>query len=150
VPSPRPLAGVEPLTGWFYDDFSQAATGDCPADQKQRISFNGDDAEPHESTIRFECVQSVANSDGLAFGRAAVDLPCEDDNSCKERSSDYDLSCDGVSNTCQIPCSQDSQCPPAWLCGAAEAQMHASASKQGAQMAQAFCVNPTCPAPTLR
>lgn len=145
VPSPRPIAGVDPRTGWFYDDFSERATKDCPKDQLQRISFNGDDAEPQESTIRFECVQSVASSDGLAFGKAAVDLPCEDEKTCKDRSSDYALSCAPSSNTCQIPCSQDSECPPAWVCGPVEAS-----SAQNTKKAQAFCVNPTCPAPTVR
>ena len=139
VASPKPLAGVDPKTGWFYDDFTDRATKDCPADQQQRISFKGDDAEPHESTIRFECIQSVANGDALAFGRAAVDLPCENEKACTDRNSDYKLSCDPRTNTCQIPCSQDAECPPAWICD----------TTQDPKM-QAFCFNPTCPPPTVR
>jgi hypothetical protein len=153
-PSPTALQGVAPLTGWFYDDFTDAALAECPTQTPQRISFvsGGTDfesAKPQGTTIRFECFQPVARSDSEARGKDAAGSPCTPAmNECQGRSDPqplidsgrgFGLTCDDLSNTCQIPCAVDANCPDSWVC-----QPSTTADKPG------LCVNPTCPPPTLR
>jgi hypothetical protein len=135
--SPKTLEGVDPKIGWYYDDFSTQVTEECPADKRRRISFSPEEAEPQDATLRFECFQPVVSSDDQAVGKAAVNTPCIEDKDCSDRKGQdpYVLFCESeTTNTCQVRCVQDSECPPSWVC---ESQAM-------------VCINPTCPPPSAR
>jgi hypothetical protein len=137
--SPKALPGVpDALTGWYYDDFSDDAQKNCNAGEKQRISFRPESAKPQETTIRYECFQPVLGGDQDASGKEAVNSKCKTDAECQARNDPpeavvqglgYTLTCEEVSNSCQIPCQEDSQCPDGWLC----------------ELESSLCRNPTCP-----
>jgi len=135
--NPAPLPGVDPKVGWYYDDFSDKVTTECPSDRRRRISFSSADAEPKDATLRFECFQPVVSSDDQAVGKAAVNTPCSQDSDCSSRQGTdrYKLRCEGDTKTCQIDCQQDSECPTSWVCDSGNTML---------------CINPTCPPPALR
>ncbi|MEZ4288652.1 MAG: hypothetical protein R3A47_11035 [Polyangiales bacterium] len=127
--------------GWFYDDFSPDTTI-CSYDTKQRVSFT-EVAKPDGSgkRIRFECLQSVAPA------QVDIGTPCGGDNSvCTARTMEslneqYDreglqLFCESASNTCQLSCERDAQCPGAYSCQTTD--------EDGNALPQGLCVNATC------
>ncbi|UCH29072.1 MAG: hypothetical protein JSV06_12490, partial [Myxococcales bacterium] len=143
-----PAAGVPSGLGWFYDDFTPETVNACSFnDDQQRVSFTEGAAPVSGARIRFECLQAAPPPD------ADVGWPCTSDASCVTEdcaaSSDPDqcmqdalrerydrdtlsLTCDPASNTCQLECESDVECPGGFACY--------DASEDG----NSYCVNPTC------
>jgi hypothetical protein len=127
-----------PGVGWYYDDFSNAVNS-CQTN-RQRIAFTSQAAVGEGASARFECFQSVAASSRRnARGSEAIGTSCADDGSagphgdakCRALSTqDARLTC--ISGLCQQACMGDSDCPPAYVCNAADA-------------GSGFCENPTGP-----
>jgi hypothetical protein len=131
--------------GWYYDDFDPILDEDCPPDQHQRIAFRFADGSSElrgGAGATFECFQPVARIDNDAKGFDAINTRCgiddgNDVDECATRSNGdeggYDLFC--RANTCQVGCESNPECPPGWVCGAAE----------GDESELKFCQLPTCP-----
>jgi hypothetical protein len=151
----NPANGVPGGLGWFYDDFTQQTLDACSFEQledtyepeAQRVSFTEDAAPIAGARIRFECLQAAPPQD------AEIGWPCTDDTKCvtvgcavdsdpaacmtaalKERydRENLELVCDTESNTCQLSCTSNVQCPGGFACY--------DASDDG----NSYCVNPTC------
>ena len=128
--------GVPQGLGWFYDDFTAETVDACAFNpEQQRVSFTMG-SEPQSGTrIRFECLQTAPPQD------VDIGWPCGSPTEC-ERSAEslneqYDrdnlsLACDPDTNTCQLSCTSNAQCPGGFSCF--------DASDDGAS----YCVNPTC------
>lgn len=125
--------------GWFYDTFSDVVTKDCRVD-KQRIAFADSSPLSNGAAARVECQQSVLNGDKNPLGREAINVPCADDGTDGPKG---DAKCQQfnlppselllcVEGTCQLSCTLDIDCPPAFVCAPGE-------------LARRYCVNPTCP-----
>ncbi len=131
--------------GWFYDDFS-TATDICTFDTAQRVSFT-DNSEPAAGvSVRFECLQ------GIQPAEPDIGFPCTPDTAGTDTSGDpecddsaneisledqYDLltvttMCQSATNTCQIKCNNDAECPGGFVCFTPEGG------------GDDFCLNPTC------
>lgn len=131
-------------TGWYYDDFTPERVVAC-AGGMQRIAFAEGSEPPEGSIVHSACVQSVQDGD------LALDVGAACTNACRfpteaalnaftlqydlaERGFDAttDFRCEPVSNTCQIHCRSDAECPGSYVCwddgGATEP----------------ICVNPVC------
>jgi len=140
--------GVPDGLGWFYDYFTPETLAACTFNPtQQRVSFTEGAAPVTGARIRFECLQTSPPKD------ADIGWPCAGDASCvtvacaedsdpeacmtavlKER---YDrdnlaLVCDPASNTCQLSCETNVQCPASFACF--------DESGDG----NTYCVNPTC------
>jgi len=155
-----PTAGVPSGLGWFYDDFTPETAGACSFNpEQQRVSFT-EDAEPLTGTrVRFECLQTAPpqdvdvgwpctsdalcdpNLDNCLEGEAVTTAECEADpaNCCETRilkerydRDNLELVCDTQTNTCQLTCESNVQCPGGYACF--------DENEDGSS----YCVNPTC------
>jgi len=144
----NPSNGVPQGLGWFYDDFTPETVSACTFNpEQQRVSFTEGAAPVTGARIRFECLQASPPQD------ADIGWPCSDDTQCvtvectaaadpaacmtaalKERydRDNLELICDPASNTCQLTCESNVQCPAGFACF--------DESGDGAS----YCVNPTC------
>jgi len=129
--------------GWYYDDFSPELKEDCQPGEQQRIQFKFGDGTadlPSGAGATFECFQPVARIDNNAKGFDAINTNCLDgkQGACDARSdADYKLICI-ESNTCQIKCQVNPDCPPGWVCD--------HAGGDGNSKGPLYCQLPTCPA----
>jgi hypothetical protein len=150
-----PAAGVPSGLGWFYDDFTDETRAACTFNpEQQRVSFTDGAAPIEGARIRFECLQAAPPT------TEDVGWPCNDadtgDMICNPREENCDLdnetleecetrilkerydrdnlklTCDGETNTCQLTCTSNVQCPGGFACY--------DASGDG----NSYCVNPTC------
>jgi hypothetical protein len=149
-----PAAGVPAGLGWFYDDFTPQTVSACWFNpEQQRVSFTDDAAPIAGARIRFECLQAAPPT------TEDIGWPCNDadtgdticnpqpENCLEEESLEqcetrilkerYDrdnlkLTCDGETNTCQLTCESNVECPGGFACY--------DASDDG----NSYCVNPTC------
>jgi hypothetical protein len=130
--------GIPGGLGWFYDDFTRETTDACAFNpEQQRVSFTVGSEPQSGVRIRFECLQTSPPQD------VDIGWQCDvaDETSC-DRSADslneqYDrdnlsLACDPDTNTCQLTCTTNAECPGGFSCF--------DASGDGAS----YCVNPTC------
>src|SRR5690606_11679330 len=131
--------------GWYYDDFTSAA-GRCGS-SSQRISFTLG-AEPAASSIlRLECSQTVPGDlEGADVGSACLPSGTE----CEMTEAQLDafvvrynlpgthtaspLVCDDYTNTCQVGCNSDADCPGGYVCFSGD-------DNPGSLD---YCVDPTC------
>jgi len=147
LPSNKDI-GVPDGLGWFYDYFTPGTLDACTFNPtQQRVSFTEGAAPVSGARIRFECLQTSPPKD------ADIGWPCSSDASCvteecvadsdpetcmidalKERydRDNLELVCDPASNTCQLSCQTNVQCPASFACF--------DESGDG----NLFCVNPTC------
>ncbi len=155
-----PTAGVPSGLGWFYDDFTAETAGACSFNpEQQRVSFT-EGAEPLTGArVRFECLQTAPpqtedigwpctsdalcdpNPDNCLEGEAVTTAECEADptNCCETRilkerydRDNLELVCDNQTNTCQLTCESNVQCPGGYACY--------DENEDGSS----YCVNPTC------
>jgi len=155
-----PTAGVPSGLGWFYDDFMPETAGACSFNpEQQRVSFT-EGAEPLTGArVRFECLQTAPpqtedvgwpcasdalcdpNPDNCLEGEAVTTAECEADptNCCETRilkerydRDNLELVCDTQTNTCQLTCESNVQCPGGYACF--------DENEDGSS----YCVNPTC------
>ena len=145
-----PSAGVPSGDGWFYDDFTGETLSACSFNpEQQRVSFTENAAPVSGARIRFECLQAAPPQTEDVGWPCSVDTDCnpqpeacEPDETLaecetrilKERydRDNLELTCDPASNTCQLTCETDVQCPGGFACY--------DASEDG----NSYCVNPTC------
>ena len=143
-------AGVPEGLGWFYDDFTPETASACSFNEdQQRVSFTEGSAPASGARIRFECLQAAPPPTQDVGWPCAVDTDCDPDPAnCEDGESieecerrilfeRYDrdnltLTCDPASNTCQLSCESDLECPGGFACF--------DASEDG----NSYCVNPTC------
>ncbi|MFW2387393.1 MAG: hypothetical protein ACN4G0_03600, partial [Polyangiales bacterium] len=146
--------------GWFYDDFTQETASACSFNpEQQRVSFTEGAAPVTGARIRFECLQTAPpqtedigwpcttdaicdpNPDNCLQGEAVTKAECERDpaNCCETRilkerydRDNLELVCDTETNTCQLTCQSNVECPGGYACY--------DASGDG----NSYCVNPTC------
>jgi hypothetical protein len=155
-----PAAGVPEGLGWFYDDFTAETEAACSFNEKrQRVSFT-ENADPVSGArVRFECLQTAPpqtedvgwpctsdalcdpNPDNCLEGEAVTTAECEADptNCCETRilkerydRDNLELVCDTETNTCQLTCESNVQCPGGYACF--------DENEDGSS----YCVNPTC------
>lgn len=132
--------------GWYYDSFSPELKDDCQPGEQQRIQFKFADGTadlPSGAGATFECFQPVARIDNNAKGFDAINTSClMDENACEGRSDTepggYKLICVPSSNSCQITCKVNPDCPPGWVCD--------HAGGDGSKNGPLYCQLPTCPA----
>jgi hypothetical protein len=125
--------------GWYYDDFSNEVNR-CMTN-RQRIAFSTAAAIENGAAARFECFRPAQNepTDANARGLDAVNSPCIDTGQrgggearCRALSTrEAPLTC--VNNSCQLSCTNDTQCTPPKVCAILEGAM------------TGYCVDPTCP-----
>ena len=153
-------AGVPQGLGWFYDDFTAETAGACSFNpEQQRVSFTEDAAPLTGARVRFECLQTAPpqtedvgwpctsdalcdpNPDNCLEGEAVTTAECEADptNCCETRilkerydRDNLELVCDTETNTCQLTCESNVQCPGGYACF--------DENEDGSS----YCVNPTC------
>jgi hypothetical protein len=151
----NPAAGVPAGLGWFYDDFTPETDAACSFnDDRQRVSFTETAAPVTGARIRFECLQAAPPTtedvgwpcdadadpgDTICNPNPANCLEGESLVNCETRilKERYDrdnlkLTCDGETNTCQLSCESNVQCPGGFACY--------DESGDG----NSYCVNPTC------
>ncbi|MDD9947167.1 MAG: hypothetical protein OXU20_39370 [Myxococcales bacterium] len=145
-------------SGWFYDDFTEETTQECPADNPQRIAFTSDAQPPTGVTVQLECLSEVQRIDtdrddiaaGLTMNIPSIGTPCEnsetgdpDNSKCEiplsDGSRDSSMFCHPEQNICVLECASNNDCPAAWVCDFRE--LNADTSQTGGK---AICVNPTC------
>jgi hypothetical protein len=137
------------LVGWYYDDFTAEVHTSCGNEQMkggQRIGFTVGAEPGNGSQVRFECLQPVFTVIGDPEGKDTVNKSCDGtqtagvslENLAKSPQADcksdeqYQVRCETLTNTCQIMCQADANCPESWVCERREGVW-------------GFCVNPTCP-----
>jgi hypothetical protein len=141
-------SGVPQGLGWFYDDFTPETVAACTFNpEQQRVSFTDGAAPVTGARIRCECLQAAPPQD------ADIGWPCTSNDGCvtvacaaesdpaacmtaalKEHydRDNLELVCDPESNTCQLTCETNVQCPGGFACY--------DESGDGSS----YCVNPTC------
>ncbi|MBW2224647.1 MAG: hypothetical protein JRF54_10615 [Deltaproteobacteria bacterium] len=149
-----PVAGVPSGLGWFYDDFTPETVSACTFNpEQQRVSFTEGAAPITGARIRFECLQAAPpttedigwpcndadGADTICNPQPENCLDGESLDDCETRilkerydRDDLKLTCDGETNTCQLECESNVQCPGGFACY--------DASGDG----NSYCVNPTC------
>ena len=145
-----PSAGVPTGQGWFYDDFTAETVGACSFNpEQQRVSFTENSAPVSGARIRFECLQAAPPQTEDIGWPCAIEVDCnpqpeacldgETLDECETRilkerydRDNLELTCDPDSNTCQLSCESDVECPGGYACF--------DASDDGNK----YCVNPTC------
>jgi hypothetical protein len=136
--------------GWFYDDFTPETMNACSFNpQQQRVSFTEGAAPVTGARIRFECLQTAPPQTEDIGWPCTADTQCDPQpENCLEGESiancetrilkerydrdNLELVCDTQSNTCQLTCDSDVQCPGGFACY--------DESGDG----NSYCVNPTC------
>jgi hypothetical protein len=145
-------AGVPTGLGWFYDDFTPETAAACAFNpEQQRVSFTNGAAPVSGARIRFECLQAAPPATQDIGWPCAVDTDCNPDpancmdgeslEDCETRilKERYDrdnlvLECDEASNTCQLACESNVQCPGGYACF----------DPSDDDIDNPYCVNPTC------
>ncbi|MGB5349179.1 MAG: hypothetical protein WBN10_06230 [Polyangiales bacterium] len=155
-----PTAGAPQGLGWFYDDFTLETASACSFNpEQQRVSFTEGAAPLTGARVRFECLQTAPpqtqdigwpctsdalcdpNPDNCLEGEAVTAAECEADpgNCCETRllkerydRDNLELVCDSETNTCQLTCESNVQCPGGFACF--------DENEDGTN----YCVNPTC------
>jgi hypothetical protein len=149
--------GVEPTgAGWFYDNFSDGVTRECPNGQRQRVSFTST-AKPNTGiVVKLECLDEVqrlpVTGDNVSttaaqpeIGASCVDVTLGNkmvtgDAACVvtlKSGTDKSMFCHPNLNVCVKSCTSSTECPAAWECDQREETIKATHGR-------AFCVNPTC------
>lgn len=153
--------------GWFYDDYTDESES-CGVSTAYRVSFtktgSTDDTPPQGARMSFSCAQQVQDGDleidinSPCNGSATAGASCVFTNEAAgdEFSLRYNLfnrdfsyatandqasrfNCEYDSNTCQVACDSDAQCPGGFVC------YDDPNDDDGVQAGmQSFCVNPVC------
>ena len=135
--------------GWYYDDFTDDARACGSEAREQRISFTAGAAPIQSSTLRLECSQSVPGDlDGPDVGDACGSSPTACDMTQEQLDvfvvrynlagtyspANSPLVCQSESNTCQVGCGSDADCPGGYVC------FDSVEGNEGTP----YCADPTC------
>lgn len=142
------MNGTEPTgLGWYYDDYSSDLASDCErfeVGNRQQVRFSTGAESIPGAKFRLECLSPVVPTGARAdigtacpgFDQTRCDLTGADLDSLQ---SQYDrettLVCDDLSNTCQLACATDADCPGGYVCFDAA---------DGNEGMNAYCISPTC------
>lgn len=131
--------------GWFYDDFTQDVLDRCgngTVGSGQRISYVRGFEAVTGTQVRLECLQPIINA---LENVVDVDSPCPNPNeSCTQDGAAPGLpgvtcaralTCDPVTNTFEIVCAADADCPSGFRC---------DTERPMTEGLGPICVNPTC------
>ena len=142
------MAGEEPTgLGWYYDDYFADLDMDCmrfEAGNRQQIRFTTGAESIPGAKFRLECLSPVVPTGARAdigtacpgFDQTRCDLTGDDLDSLQSQyDRDTTLVCDDLSNTCQLACTTDAECPGGYVCYDAE---------DGNLGMNAYCISPTC------
>jgi hypothetical protein len=129
-----PTAVTPSTAGWFYDT-SADTVADCSG--LPRIQFTDALAVRPGALTRVECFRYAPRVAPNTRGFAALNTPCTPSAvGCLSKADAADLAlpseplvCEPLSQTCQIPCLVDAQCPEGYVCSEAAVRT---------------CQNPTC------
>ncbi|MGD8606517.1 MAG: hypothetical protein PVH21_04445 [Myxococcales bacterium] len=141
--------GVPDGLGWYYDDLEETGVQEACSfnPTQQRVSFTEGASPVSGARIRFECLQAAPPQDVDIGWPCSAETDCnptdcldgETPEQCETRvlQERYDrdnlqLSCDPASNTCQLTCESNVQCPGGFACY--------DENDDGTS----YCVNPTC------
>ncbi len=162
---------VEQGDGWYYDNFSTDATTTCPKATPQRVSFSPSATPLGGVTVKLECLNetqrvvstrtdiawdTVVPSIGSSCELGASEMAAMTDETARamaadakcavplaNRGVDTTMFCFHKTNTCVMPCSSATVCPPAWACDDRPETL--AVTKSGTHPGgSAVCVNPTC------
>lgn len=160
----RAGAGIEP--GWAYDDGDPrllAGWSDLPLACSQRIGLSEIDAI-FGAEVYVACDETLIESNGAPV---ALGTRCDpatgvtpDAHMCAEgaaiANNPVHLSCDRFRSSCQIACTQDSDCAraglPSYQCDLRTALMYFTQIPDGVAPTDThgFCARPTCEGETFR
>ena len=136
--------------GWFYDDFTAETAAACSFNpEQQRVSFTEGAAPETGARVRFECLQTAPpQTQDIGWPCTANEVCNPDPENCLEGESlaecerrileerydrdNLELVCDTETNTCQLTCESNVQCPKGFACF--------DENEDGSS----YCVNPTC------
>jgi len=136
--------------GWFYDDFTAETASACSFNpEQQRVSFTEGAAPETGARVRFECLQTAPPQTQDIGWPCTMNEACNPDpENCLEGESlaecetrilkerydrdNLELVCDTETNTCQLTCESNVQCPGGFACF--------DENEDGSS----YCVNPTC------
>jgi hypothetical protein len=142
-------AGPPDGLGWYYDDFAGAQEACSFNPEQQRVSFTEGAAPMAGARIRFECLQAAPPQDVDIGWPCSIDAECDPNpDDCLEGETaaqcetrilqerygrdNLELICDLSSNTCQLTCESNVQCPGGFACYDED------------EDGTSYCVNPTC------
>lgn len=133
--------------GWFYDDYTEAtvgAEGTCVGrDVEAMVRFTDATQPASGATVRIDCLQP-------AQAEKDINTPCVSDSVCEfddedelsaflvrwnldlerfEVGGEQPMSCEATTNTCQIDCENDADCPGGMVCSEDDGNI---------------CLDPTC------
>jgi hypothetical protein len=149
---------VPEAPGWYYDNFSDGVTRECPSNERQRISFTNSAKPATGVIVKLEClnetqkVPSTLDDVSTASPQPEIGSPCRDlvdargrpvngDAACivalQAGKSDNSMFCHPDLNVCVKNCQSANDCPAAWECDTRPDTVSSSGGK-------AYCVNPTC------
>ncbi|MEZ4324607.1 MAG: hypothetical protein R3B40_05285 [Polyangiales bacterium] len=135
-----PPAGV----GWYYDDYTARALGQCPATRPQLLNFAATEPTPR-AQLRIECVfDDVGDPDVPSWGsacRLSVPDGCALDAAglaalrARAGRDDARLACEPATSLCELRCRTDAECPLGFACAS-------SALADG--LGDGYCTDPRC------
>ena len=160
IPTAAQIAADQEPTdlGWFYDDYLPSLAEDCQRfaeGNRQQVRFTTGAESVPGAKFRLECLSPVVPTGARAdigspcpgFTQADCDLTGADLISLQMTGADlislqsqYDrtnaaLVCDDFTNTCQLGCATDADCPGGYVCYDAA---------EGNPGMNSFCISPTC------
>jgi hypothetical protein len=150
IPTEQDIAAGETPEGlgWFYDTYTEVAVSTCAGrEQVAMVRFTDGTVPTSGATLRIDCLQPTqAEKDINSVCGLDADCQFDDDDQLSAFVVRWNLqgnymvggnqpmACENETNTCQIGCGTDADCPGGMVCDTSRAQAPSAG----------FCVDPTC------